>query len=156
MTNIVAMLVHQVMDEPDRWSVKDGVLTDGYHKLALDSSRYALGEASYIPTQANADILRKAVAYWKAETGWRPPEQQASYAPIKEGSPTDVDGVMRNAYEKFVKSVRSNHKSFQIHGDSHIMNLGLSKALKEFDEAVAPFKLRGSASDANASGVSST
>lgn len=156
MTQTVALLVHQLMDVPERWKEKNGdIITDGYHEVWLDGSRYGMGAASYAAGGSERDMLLRAVAMWKRETGWVPKMSEEEEVETQRApSLLAPDAYIRQYYEEFARAVRSAQRSYVVHGEAHVLNSHIQQALSKLDSFLRPMeRIEGKKPDANSGGV---
>lgn len=157
MSQTIALLVHQLMDCPEKWKEKTAeIIHDGYHEVWLDGSRYGMGAASYGATGSDRDMILRAVAMWKRATGWMPRVQQEEEdEPEQNRVSLAPDGYIRQYYEEFARSIRSAQKSYVVHGEAHVMNSHIQQALSKLDSSLRPMEqIEGKKPDANQGGVS--
>ena len=138
MSQTVALLVHEIMQEPERFVASgDGKsISNGYYRVSLEGGIYGMGVSSYVADGAEREILAKAIAYWKNETGWQPKEHESLPVP-KNSVNMDTPSKIR-VYEDFSKSVRGHIKSFKVHGDSATFSTGIQKAISKLDDLLKP------------------
>ncbi len=136
MSQTVALLVHEIMQEPERFVENSGNISNGYYRAALNAGSYGMGVSSYVADGAEREVLAKAISYWKIETGWQPKEIEEPLIPISSCNmdvPTKI-----HVYEDFAKSVRAHIKSFTVHADSAIFSTGIQKAITKLDSLLKP------------------
>lgn len=138
MSQTVALLVHEIMQEPERFVASgDGKsISNGYYRVSLESGIYGMGVSSYVADGPERDVLAKAITYWKTETGWQPRESEPVKAPTVSVN-MDVPTKIR-VYEDFSKSVRDHLKSFTVHGESVTFSTGIQKAISKLDSLLKP------------------
>lgn len=159
MSQQTALIVHQLMDAPEGFIEDNGIISNGYYKIALDGTRYGMGAAMYQCDGAERDMMQKAIGEWKLDTGWVPKEvkaamqaEQLAARPI-----TTPDTFIRKGYEEFAKAVRSNLKSFMVHSDPNVLKAGLQQAVEKLDQVICPMeKIEGKRNDAKEGGIPSS
>lgn len=153
-----ALIVHELMGNPDGWREAGDSITNGYYTVALNGSRYGMGASAYQADGTERDSLNRALDCWKKETGWQPAEKPATMdkEPTRRGAMAP-DLFIREAYEKFARSIRSNHRSFIMHGDSSVLSCSIQEAISALDLVLRPMeKIEGKRSDAPEAGTSSS
>lgn len=138
MSQTVALLVHEIMQEPERFVVSGDSksISNGYYRVSLEGGVYGMGVSSYVADGSEREVLAKAISYWKSETGWQQKEIEISPAPMVSVN-MDVPTKIR-VYEDFSKSVRDHLKSFTVHGESVTFSTGIQKAISKLDSLLKP------------------
>lgn len=157
MTAQIALIVHELMDNPDGWHEKDSeTISNGYYTLSVMGSRYGMGTASYQASGAERDILMRALDCWKTETGWQPKTTKSAQETASRGRVAlQPDVFIRDGYEKFAQVVRSNLRSFVMHGDANVFSSSIQEAISKLDSILRPMeKIEGKRTDAKDGGIS--
>ncbi len=140
MSQLVPLLIHEIMSCPDKFNEVGGMITNGYYKAALDLAYYGMGISKYIPTPAEAEAMAKAVEFWKRETGWTPPKEEEDVEPEPlTPLPSRADEIP-NAYKEFDRTVRSHLRSYSVHGDASVLVAGIQKGLDALDKVLRPME----------------
>lgn len=156
MTQQVALIVHHLMDEPERFIEKENSITNGYYEVKLDGSSYGMGAAFYPADGAARNMLMKAIESWKSDTGWVPKEESASSGNILTGARVAIvpDAYIRGAYEEFARSIKKAHTSFHVHGDNSVFSSLVQQAISKLDSILRPMeRIEGRKPDAQESGL---
>lgn len=157
MSQQTALIVHQLMDNPESFVEKDGVVSNGYYSVSIDGSRYGMGISMYQADGTDRQILEKAMAEWKEDTGWAPKEITHKEKPVSGRVIISPEVFIRQAYEEFSKSIRSHYRSFVVHSDANVLSIGIQQAIAKLDQAMCPMeKIEGKKSNAQEGGVSSS
>lgn len=158
MSQQIALIVHHIMDEPDKFVERNDSVTNGYYEVRLDGTRYGMGAASYVADGAEREMLLRAVAIWKEDTGWQPKQINAAdsgIAPQSRRIGILPDVFIRQAYEEFAHAVKAAQKSFVVHSDTSVMMALIQKAISKLDAVLRPMeKIEGKRQDAEGGGVS--
>lgn len=155
MSQQTALIVHELMDQPDAWREKgDNTISNGYYIVALDGSRYGMGVSTYASDGAQRDSLLKAVDAWKEETGWQPkvakPEDHSANGPVRMAP----DAYIQKAYEEFARAMRSAHKSFLVHKDASVLHSLMSQGIAKLDSIIRPMeRIEGKKPNAESGGI---
>lgn len=157
MTQQTALIVHELMDQPDAWREKsDGIISNGYYIVSLDGCRYGMGVSTYHADAFEKESLMKAVDAWKMETGWKPKEVKQQDYSVQGRVYIAPDAYIRQAYEEFSRAIRGAHKSFVVHKDTSVLNSLISKAIEKLDSLIRPMeKIEGKTTNAEPSGIPS-
>lgn len=139
MTQEIALIVHQLMDEPDKWLEKGDFITNGYYNVWLNGARYGMGAASYNASGAERDMLNRALDAWKIDTGWiaKAVDKIAAESAAKRIY-VAPDTYIRQNYEEFARLVRGAHRSFVVHGDANVFGIHVQQALTKLDSSLHP------------------
>ena len=138
MSQTVALLVHEIMQEPERFvEAGDGKsISNGYYRVSLEGGIYGMGVSSYVADGSEREVLAKAISYWKSETGWQPKEIEIPPGPMVSVNMDVPTKIL--VYEDFTKSVRDHLKSFTVHGESVTFSTGIQKAISKLDSLLKP------------------
>lgn len=155
MTQQTALIIHDLMDQPEAWREKsDSTITNGYYIVALDGGKYGMGASTYQADTAEKECLLKAVDVWKLETNWKPKAVQAQDHSAAGRVYLAPDAYIRQAYEEFARAIRSANKSFIVHQDTSVLKSLLSKAIETLDSIIRPMeKIEGKSSNAESGGI---
>lgn len=141
MTQTTALIVHELMSEPDRFRDNgNGSVSNGYYMVNMDGTRFGMGSASYAADGAERETLLKAVDFWKEQTGWVPPKTEDEIA-AKEHRGRAVmtaETYSKSALEDFARAIRSHHKSYMVHKDATVLSKGIENAIMALDLLLRP------------------
>lgn len=157
MSQTTAMIVHHLMDMPDSFLEKNGVVSNGYYSVSLDGSRYGMGISMYQAEGEEKCALEKAMQEWKRDTGWQPEPVMPLKVSENQATRTAIlpDVFIRQGYEAFARTIKSHHRSFKVHADSHVFSAGVQEAITKLDQIVCPMeKIEGRNTSAKEGGIS--
>lgn len=137
MTMTTAMMVHALMEQPDRWKNSgDGTITNGYYMIALNGSQYGMGASKYHSTDAEAQMLLKAITMWGGDKSIPSPSSPPEQVQHKRRPQNEDFG--HTALMDFAKEIRVSHKAYTAHMDPSVLSNAVNSALQKLDEAILP------------------
>lgn len=138
MTMTTAMIVHALMEQPDRWKNSgDGTITNGYYMIALNGSQYGMGASKYGSTDAESQTLAKAISMWDGDKSMPNREVLAPEVKVKK---QPIEDFGHTALTGFSKEVRVAHLAYTAHMDPSVLSNAVGHALQKLDEAILPYR----------------